>query len=457
VTEGTAVDMRGKAIRRVGYVLIVLALVVGFIVYQRSSDSDPAPVAESFRPVKVRWPDGGEFGTFTRDGVGSTKMPPSMEVIWERAKRELNDANVESEAMFKGGYTVVLTVDPKVQALAQNTIAEATTGQPPNLREALAAVDPANGRIVAYAGFNQAKAGLDYAGQVWQNPGSLFMPFDLVALLHQGKGLGETYDGTSPRKFGNTSISNAPGTACQKCSVAEAMRLSTDTVFADVAFNGVGTRGVAKAAIEAGIPSNVGARSLPIEGSDGNAPNVNIALGGGEYQARVTDIAGAYATFAANGKRATPHLVAQVRDGDKVVYDGDVPPRPAFDQKDETSNAAIARNVTESLLPIPSHAKVLCADARPCAGKPATQKCMELPGKTLKTDTCVAWMAGYTPQISTAVWIGTDTNEALKTADGAAIEGSGLPGKIWQKFMDGYHAGMPVQNFPAFVPIGRPS
>ncbi len=35
-----------------------------------------------------------------------------------------------------------------------------------------------------------------------------------------------------------------------------------------------------------------------------------------------------------------------------------------------------------------------------------------------------AWMVGYTPSISTAVWMGSDDNSAIETAAGAPIFGA---------------------------------
>jgi hypothetical protein len=40
--------------------------------------------------------------------------------------------------------------------------------------------------------------------------------------------------------------------------------------------------------------------------------------------------------------------------------------------------------------------------------------CIEVPGRTLKSDTCAALMADYTPQLSTAVWLG-NTGQGRRT------------------------------------------
>jgi membrane peptidoglycan carboxypeptidase len=57
-------------------------------------------------------------------------------------------------------------------------------------------------------------------------------------------------------------------------------------------------------------------------------------------------------------------------------------------------------------------------------------------------------MVGYTPSISTAVWMGSDAREPIVNMDGGIIYGSGLPGAIWQRFMSGVLAGTPVEDLP---------
>jgi membrane peptidoglycan carboxypeptidase len=394
-------------------------------------------------------------------GSGNTKLSPDQKLLYAAAVRELDAHGITQDQITKRGYTIKLTVNADAQQMAQQAVDSVMEGQPENLRQALVAIDPNTGRIIAYYGYNKENAGLDYAGQVWQNPGSSFKPFDLVALLHKGKGLGELYDGTSGRKFGNTTINNSDGESCgAQCTVAEAMKKSVNTVFADIAFNTVGTTNVAKAAIEAGIPANVGSKGIPLEGSPGNAPDLNISIGGGNYQARVVDMAGAYASFADGGTKRAPHLVAQVIDPNQnntVVYDGDgeATPKQAFNASDPGNNGMIARNVTQSLLPIPNYSHVDCDGGRQCAGKTGTHGCSgDNPKLATKADNCTAWMVGYTPQISTAVWVGSDNNSALKNSQKKNVYGSGLPGKVWQAFMNSYLKGKDKQDFGPYLPIG---
>lgn len=66
-----------------------------------------------------------------------------------------------------------------------------------------------------------------------------------------------------------------------------------------------------------------------------------------------------------------------------------------------------------------------------------------------------AWMVGYTPSLSTAVWVGTvKGDEPLVTASGAAIYGSGLPSDIWKATMDGALKGTSNETFPKPTEVG---
>jgi membrane peptidoglycan carboxypeptidase len=60
-----------------------------------------------------------------------------------------------------------------------------------------------------------------------------------------------------------------------------------------------------------------------------------------------------------------------------------------------------------------------------------------------------AYMVGYTPSISTAVWMGSDGQDAIVNAQGKPIYGSGLPGAIWQEFMNAVLKGTPKEPLPS--------
>ena len=57
-------------------------------------------------------------------------------------------------------------------------------------------------------------------------------------------------------------------------------------------------------------------------------------------------------------------------------------------------------------------------------------------------------MVGYTPSLSTAVWMGSDAREPIVNARGQIVYGAGLPGAIWQQFMNTVLEGSPEEDLP---------
>jgi membrane peptidoglycan carboxypeptidase len=65
-------------------------------------------------------------------------------------------------------------------------------------------------------------------------------------------------------------------------------------------------------------------------------------------------------------------------------------------------------------------------------------------------------MAGFTPQLASSVWLGTDRNSPIRTAAGAPISGRTVPGEVWRTFMASALRTAPAEPFPPFRPVGTP-
>ncbi|GAB3438030.1 transglycosylase domain-containing protein [Actinophytocola sediminis] len=363
---------------------------------------------------------------------------------------ELESIGITEQDVYRHGLVIKTTLSKRAQTAAVNSVHEVMKGQPKENLPALVAVDPANGAIIAYFGGDNG-IGTDWAAAK-QEPGSSFKPFDLVALLQEGKGLGETYDGTSGRTFPGREapVRNSGGDSCgERCTVATAMEKSINTVFYDIAMNTVGTPAVARAAKAAGVTSDLNG-----ERPDDAAPDGNIAIGGGDTRVSTLEMASAYATFASGGVYHKPHLISEVRYPDgQVRWSATADNKLAFDPEDQNNNTKIARNVTESLIPVLEKSDLECADGRDCAGKTGTHQF----GSTEQNSK--AWMVGYSSQLSAAVSMGATNAEnkqvPLVDEDGNIVYGSGLPGEIWLKFMDEVHKGVDKVDFTDYDPIGK--
>jgi membrane peptidoglycan carboxypeptidase len=398
------------------------------------------------------------------DGSGGQSTGAPNYFIQQRIQAELDAEGFPEEKLFSGGYKVYTTIDPAAQKAAEQAVADGMKGQTdPQILNALVAVDPKTGGVLAYYGGptvvkdanGKDQLGQDHADQA-RNPGSSIKAFDLTAFLKLGKGLGETFDGTSPRTFPGVAkpIRNAGDSdSCSKeCTVAEAMKISANTVFYDMVFNVTKPQGVATAATEAGVQTAPDGKA--VMGMDNN-----ISLGGGSTVATPEDMASAYATFAGDGLRHPQHFVAKLTNSSDEVAIPEVtnPGTPAFAANDPALSKQIAGNVTQALEPVIGFSKLKCPTGHECAGKTGTQQYEVQSGDPASAANANAqtWMVGYTPSVSAAAWVGGDGNKALHDKNGRPVFGSTIAGPIWQNFMQLYLNGKPPEKFPVVQPIGK--
>jgi peptidoglycan glycosyltransferase len=336
---------------------------------------------------------------------------------------ELEELGISEEHLAQEGLRITTTIDSRRQQQAVAAAHDVLDGQPVNLRSAMVAIDPQTGGVLAYYGGDNG-LGLDYA-QVRRLAGSTFKPFVVLAGLQQKPpvGLGETFNGEAV-----PGLRNAEGAECDECDLKQAMTVSNNVVFNTLAKQ-IGPEAIAAAARAAGI-------TAPLDD-----PNEGIALGNKEIS--TIDLASAYATIAADGVWHQPHLVTSVVTADdRVLYQAATDGERRFPER-------VARNVTESMLGVAAHDDLALPGGQPVAAKTGTVQ------SRFEGQNNDAWMAGFTPSIATAVWMGTDMNSPIRTARGTPIEGATLPGEVWHQFMAEALDDEPVEHFAPFRPIGE--
>jgi len=352
--------------------------------------------------------------------------------------------NINEQQLNTEGLQVTTTIDPQAQQAAQDAVAKNLDGQDPDMRSAVVSVDPKTGAIKAYYGGSDAN-GFDFA-QAGLPTGSSFKVFALVAALEQGIGLGYQID-SSPVTENGVTITNVEGEGCGTCSIAEALKRSLNTSYYRLMLKlKKGPQDVADAAHQAGIAESFpGVEHTLSEDGKGGPPYNGVVLG--QYQTRVLDMASAYATLANSGVYHRPHLVQKVVNSDgQVLFDAS--------QQDNTGEQkipkAVADNVSAAMAPIAgwSNGHNL-AGGRVSAAKTGTN---QLGDTGANRD---AWMVGYTPSLSTAVWVGTTQGtKPLVNTSGGPVYGSGLPSNIWKSTMDGALKGTDNETFPKPTEIG---
>ncbi|HKR52229.1 MAG TPA: transglycosylase domain-containing protein [Pseudonocardiaceae bacterium] len=364
--------------------------------------------------------------------------------IVDRVLEELEKNGIDRERLAVNGGRINTTIDARAQSLARDAVLTTLGGQPPNLHSSLVAIDPRSGGVTAYYGGSEGD-GFDLAGGPVWNPGSAFKPFTMMAALEQGIGLNTIYDGNSPLVIDGRPYANSESRDYSRLTLHDAMTQSVNTAFVRLAEK-VGPQAIRNAAIRAGIPEQVnGKRSL--SELDSGQPALGITLG--QYPVHTIDMASAYATFAADGMRHDPFFVREyVNARGEIDYTHVDESKQAFDQTNLERNSQLARNLTATLTDVARSSQIPLDGGRQVAVKTGTHQ----RGDTGSNS--AAWTVGYTPSISTAVWVGDPANSALKNSSGGDVFGRGLPGAIWQRFMNSYLTGTPMETFPEFTLIG---
>lgn len=366
-------------------------------------------------------------------------------LIERQVTKELMELfNIDEQTLNTQGLQITTTIDPKAQQAAEKAVAKYLDGQDPDMRSAVVSIDPRTGAVRAYYGGPDAN-GYDFA-QAGLQTGSSFKVFALVAALQQGIGLGYQVD-SSPLTVDGIKITNVDGENCGTCNIAEALKMSLNTAYYRLMLKlKNGPQAVADAAHQAGVAKSFpGVAHTLSEDGKGGPPNNGIVLG--QYQTRPIDMASAYATLAASGVYHPPHLVQKVVNADgQVLFDAGDSDKGAEQRIDK----AVADNTTAAMVPIAAYSRGhALSGGRPSAAKTGT---VQLGDTQANKD---AWMVGYTPSLSTAVWLGTvQDNVPLVTASGAEVYGSGLPSDIWKATMDGALKGTSNESFPKPTEIG---
>jgi penicillin-binding protein 1A len=308
-----------------------------------------------------------------------------------------------------GGLKVYTTINPQLQVDAQHAVdscAVCYTGGGP--AAALASVDVTNGHILAMASSQpySPTSQFNFAANAHRQPGSSFKPYVLAAALKEGMNPDATYySGASPMTLSlpdgtSWTVNNAEKAGAGTLSVRQATVESVNVVFAQLDLD-VGPENVRKAAYAAGITTHLDA--FPAEG-----------IGGLRIGVTPLEQADAYATFANGGVHHSATAISRV-----VFPNGDTD-TPGEASSSRAFSDGVAYEMTDVLKGVitsgtgAGYTDIGC----PAAGKTGTTE-----GES------DAWFVGYTPKVSTAVWVGHPESRATTGFGGPTA------GPIWQNYM----------------------
>jgi penicillin-binding protein 1A len=145
------------------------------------------------------------------------------------------------------------------------------------------------------------------------------------------------------------------------------------------------------------------------------------------------DMASAYATFANDGMRNEPYYVERIEDRNgKVLYQHQLNPVRVMDSQ----TARLVNQVLESNVTGGTGKNAQIDGGQPAAGKTGTTQ-----------DAADVWFVGYTPQLSTAIWMGAPVDRIPLSLGGLAATGGRYPATTWGRYYSLLMAGKPTVGF----------
>jgi penicillin-binding protein 1A len=340
------------------------------------------------------------------------------------------------ETVRSGGLKVYTTINPSWQRLAQRAIAD-TLSDPGDPAAALISINPANGAIRAMAAVVPGRADNQFnlLSQARRQPGSTFKTFVLAAALEKKIDPDATYYVSAPFTYRPTETGSCDDGSwwCVKTydstyagwtSISRATLRSDNAVYAQL------TLDVTPAAV-ANVAQRLGVRTpLGVDGA--YVP----AIGLGSVAVSPLDMASAYATLAAGGVYSKPTAIRRV-----VLPSGKTDTQAGWSAPER--RRVVPDGVAAAVTNILSDNVLYGTGTRAAIGRPAA-------GKTGTTDDHAdAWFVGYTPELSTAVWMGYTRGEIpMENVHGIAVSGGSFPAEIWRRFMEPALATRPPREFP---------
>ncbi|MGG0814331.1 PBP1A family penicillin-binding protein [Paenibacillus alvei] len=308
-------------------------------------------------------------------------------------RQELDSLGIPAQLVEAGGLRVYTTLDKRAQAAAEQAISKFIPVEG-DLQAALVSIDPRNGYMKAMVGGKNYR--MNQYNRVFANtrqPGSSFKPFVYLAALEKRAITAVTHFVSQPTTFtydnGRQQYkpSNYGGKYYGDIDLRHAMAVS-DNIYAVSTMMKIGPEEVISLARRLGIDSSM--KPLP-----------SLALG--TFPVSPIEMASAYGVFSNEGKRAIPRSVLKVIDSSgNVLYEA--PPVQA-EQAVKPADAYVLTSLMESVFESGgTGSRVAPSMKRPVAGKTGT------------TDTD-AWIVGYTPELSTAVWVGYDKGRMISVTE----------------------------------------
>ena len=349
-------------------------------------------------------------------------------------------------ALYRGGLTIQTTIDRVMQKKAESAVKDRLPANKTGIQSSLVSLDSATGAVRALVGgpgFEPGRNEVNLALRRRQTGSSIKM-FILTAALEAGVEGIDLIDGTLPCTLPNPGQPEEPfkitqGVSKPLTTLAEQTWLSINCAYARLA-QIVGLNRLPNEVYKLASSAYLRPDIYKIW------PYASFSTGANELSA--FDMASGAQTIANTGLHQEPFFIESIADGfGNTLFKHTSIGSQVVSAETAAKEVAILKQVlikgTARRTPL--------EDNRPSAGKTGTQD-----------ENTNAWFVGFTPQLTTAVWVGDPkgytpmVNIPEFKADGVPrVQGNTYPARIWKAFMDAAHKGLPVVDWQAPPPVTR--
>jgi penicillin-binding protein 1A len=314
-----------------------------------------------------------------------------------------------------GGLRVYTTINPRFQRAAEISIRE-SLDQPGDPASALVSINPANGAIRAMTAVTPGrKYEFNFVAQARRQAGSTFKMFVLATAVLKHIDPSSTFYVSAPYFYQPDpsvpawEVSTYDHSYSGWTSIENATIRSDNSVFAQLTVD-VGPENVAATARRMGVRTPL--LAVP-------------SLGLGSIAISPLDLASGYTTLAGRGIYSRPMAIRKVilpgdRGEDTSAGWGEPRRRRVMSEEE----AYVITKILEENVQYGTGTGA--AFGRPAAGKTGTTD-----------DHADAWFAGYTPDLTTVVWVGYPQGEIpMESVHGISVSGGSFPAEIWRLFME---------------------
>lgn len=345
------------------------------------------------------------------------------------------------EALERGGFKVITTLDYELQKIAEETVKKYALENKEKFdaeNAALIALDPNTGQILAMVGsrdyFDKEIDGNFNATLALRQPGSAFKPFVYAAAFSKGF-TPDTIVFDVPTEF--STECNPDGTPLipeneDKCympinydgkyhgpiSLRDALAQSINIPSVKVLY-------LAGLKESLRLAKDMGLQTL----TNTDQYGLTLVLGGGEV--KLLELTGAYGVFAAEGVRRPAAGIRSIETNNGIVVES------WSDAPELVLDETIARTITDIL-----------SDNRARTPAFSATSPLYFPGRAVAAKTGTtndyrdAWVVGYAPNLVVGAWAGNNDNRPMQKKVAAFIVAP-----LWNAFMNQAFLRIPAESF----------